>query len=84
MAIASLPRVNAGIYADMLHRAAATLGGVSRLALRLEAPPEDVRKWIAGAEEPPLAAFLEALDVVAQGPYARGFRRLRVAAIRTG
>lgn len=83
MAIASLAGVNAGIYADMLHRAAATLGGVSRLARRLEAPPEVVRKWIAGAEEAPLAAFLEALDVVAQGPYAKG-RPLRVAAIRTG
>ena len=84
MAIASLPRVNAGIYADMLYRAAGTLGGVTRLALRLEAPPEVVRRWIAGAEEPPLAAFLEALDVVAQGPYAHGLRPIRVAAIRTG
>ena len=75
--------MNAGIYADMLHRAAATLGGVSRLAVHLAAPPEAVRKWIAGTEEPPLAAFLEALDVVAQGPYAKGRPPIRVAAIRT-
>lgn len=74
--------MSAAIYADILHRAAATLGGVSRLAARLDAPAEVVRKWIAGAEEAPLAAFLEALDVVAQGPYARGRRPIRVAAIR--
>ena len=80
MAIASSPHVHAGIYADMLQRAAATLGGVARLAMRLDAPPEAVRKWLAGEEEPPLAAFLEALDVVAQGPYASP---IRVAAIRT-
>ena len=83
MAIASWPRVNAGVYVDMLQRAAATLGGVARLAIRLDAPPDAVRKWLAGEEEPPLAAFLAALDVVAQGPYARARSPIRVAAIRT-
>lgn len=76
--------MNAGIYTDMLNRAAATLGSVARLAARLGARPDAVRKWMAGEEQPPLAAFLDALDVVAQGPYAEARPPIRVAAIRTG
>jgi hypothetical protein len=69
-------------YAQTLRRAALLLGGVKPLASRLSAPVEQVGKWIAGVDEAPLKAFLQSLDIVSEGPYARSKRPVRVAAIR--
>ena len=41
---------------------------------------EELHAWVAGSSAPPLAAFLEALDVIAAGPYTRR-RRRRVAVL---
>jgi hypothetical protein len=69
-------------YAQTLRRAALLVGGVKPLAARLSAPVEQVRNWLTGVDEAPLEAFLQSLDIVAEGPYARSKRPVRVAAIR--
>ena len=69
-------------YANALRAAASTLGGASRLAAYLGVSPQRVQAWLTGRETPPLQAFLGALDVIADGPFARQHRRVRVAVIR--
>jgi hypothetical protein len=66
-------------YANALREAASTLGGAGRLAAYLRVSPQTVQAWLAGREAPPLAAFLNALDVIADGPFAPQPRQLRVA-----
>lgn len=70
------------LYAETLRRAAWALGGATRLAAYLGVEAQEVEHWLTGAELPPLPAFLTALDVIADGPYARSRRRIRVAAIK--
>lgn len=71
------------IYVRTLSCALETLGGKSRLAKRLDISPDQLSAWLAGQEVPPLQVFLDALDIVADGPYARiGRRGIRVAALR--
>ena len=71
------------IYVRTLACAVQTLRGRSRLAKRLDISPGKLSAWLAGTEAPPLQAFLDALDIVADGPYARiGRRRIRVAVLR--
>ena len=55
-------------YRDTLNRAAQTLGGAARLAAFLDVPREQLAAWLSGEEAPPLEAFLQSLDVVADGP----------------
>ena len=69
-------------YAQALWQAEVTLGGRAHLAAFLHVPPEKIAAWLAGAEMPPLEVFLEALGVIADGPYAAVDRPLRVAVIR--
>jgi DNA-binding transcriptional regulator YiaG len=68
-------------YADALRAAANTLGSTARLAAYLEVSPETVQAWLAGHEAPPLQAFLNALDVIADGPFAPQHRHVRVAVL---
>jgi hypothetical protein len=68
-------------YANVLRTAADAVGGVTRLALVLRAPRHEVERWVEGAEEAPLEAFLASLDLVAAGPFVRETRGVRVAAI---
>jgi hypothetical protein len=70
------------IYARALSRAAVALGGRTQLAEFLHVPEATVDAWLDGEKVPPLEAFLESLDVIADGPYAPRGRRIRVAAIR--
>ncbi len=70
------------LYARALSHAAVTLGGRARLAAFLRVPEQTVDDWLDGEQVPPLDAFLDSLDVIADGPYARGERAIRVAAIR--
>jgi len=69
-------------YADALKTAIATVGGEKELAERLGVQANELHAWVEGASTPPLAAFLEALDVIAAGPYSRPRRRPRVAVLR--
>jgi hypothetical protein len=64
-------------YAETLTCAAATIGGPARLAEFLDVPRSALARWLAGEEEPPHQVFLDALDVIADGPYASPERRRR-------
>ena len=71
------------LYARVLSRAAVALGGRPRLAAFLRVPEATLDAWLDGEEAAPLDAFLDSLDVIADGPYAGRVRRIRVAAIRS-
>lgn len=68
--------------ADILKAAAETLGGDAHLATFLGVPVQELRLWLTGERVPSLPAFLEALDLVSDGPYGPRKRRIRVAVIR--
>jgi hypothetical protein len=71
------------VYTETLACAAATIGGASRLAQFLKVPHGRLARWLAGEEAPPQEVFLDALDVIADGPYASPERRRpRVAVLR--
>ena len=59
-------------YAEALRAAVDTLGGEKALADRLGVDAKDLHAWVEGRAAPPLGAFLEALDVIAAGPYWGG------------
>lgn len=70
-------------YTETLACAAATIGGAARLAEFLDVPRSAVLRWLAGEEAPPHQVFLDALDVISDGPYASPERRRpRVAVIK--
>ena len=71
-----------GLYARALTHAVVAMGGRPQLAAFLRVTEGKLDAWLAGEEIPPLDAFLDSLDVIADGPYARGVRPIRVAAIR--
>ena len=62
-------------YTETLACAAATIGGQGRLAQFLDVPRSALVRWLAGEEAPPDQVFLDALDVIADGPYASPARR---------
>jgi hypothetical protein len=62
-------------YTETLQCAAATIGGPARLAKFLNVPRNTLQRWLAGEEAPPDQVFLDALDVIADGPYADPERR---------
>ena len=62
-------------YTETLSFAAATIGGMDRLAQFLRVPRQRLASWLAGEEAPPNEVFLDALDVSADGPYASPERR---------
>jgi hypothetical protein len=69
-------------YTETLHFAAATIGGSARLAQFLQVPRASLLRWLAGEEAPPDQVFLDALDVIADGPYADpARRRIRVSVL---
>jgi hypothetical protein len=69
-------------YTETLYCAAATIGGTDRLAKFLNVPRARLFRWLAGEEALPNEVFLDALDVIADGPYASPERRRpRVAAL---
>jgi hypothetical protein len=69
-------------YTETLSFAAATIGGPARLAQFLNVSRARVMCWLAGEEAPPHEVFLDALDVIADGPYASPERRrARVAVL---
>ena len=69
-------------YTETLAFAAATIGGPQRLADFLNVPRARLVRWLAGEESPPNEVFMDALDVIADGPYATPERRrVRVAVV---
>ena len=64
-----------------LRTAALALGGAPGLAARLGVGAHEVQAWLEGDAEPPLEAVLAALDIIADGPYRRPRRRIRVAVL---
>ena len=73
------------VYTETLGCAAATIGGARRLAEFLNVPHGRLARWLAGEEPPPQEVFLDALDVIADGPYASPERRQpRVAVLHPG
>ena len=62
-------------YTETLACAAATIGGPARLARFLNVSKSRLMSWLAGEEAPPNEVFLDALDVIADGPYASLERR---------
>ena len=72
-------------YTETLACAAATIGGPTRLAQFLNVSRSRVMSWLACEETPPSQVFLDALDVIADGPYASPERRrARVAVLERG
>jgi hypothetical protein len=70
------------VYTETLACAAVTIGGAARLAEFLRVPRGRLARWLAGEEPPPQEVFLDALDVIADGPYASPERRrARVAVL---
>jgi hypothetical protein len=55
------------VYARTLHRACEVLGGLDALSRHLGVPAATLTRWIGGTEQPPLDAFLAAVDVVLLG-----------------
>ena len=58
-----------GARIETLQHALKSAGSLSRLAKLLDVKPERLRRWAVGEEAIPLETFLEALDVLARGPY---------------
>ena len=64
---ASAHRSVAEYYARTLRQAAEVAGGEAELAVALNVPPEKLRRWLEGAESPPMEVHLAALDLVTRG-----------------
>jgi hypothetical protein len=58
------PPEHASAYARALHRACLIAGGIGPLARHLEVSEADLRRWMAGEEEPPEPIFLAAVEVI--------------------
>jgi len=52
------------LFERTLKRALEIVGDEQRLARRLRVPQSDLNAWLRGAEKPPTAAFLTAVDIV--------------------
>ena len=55
------------VYVSTLRQAGVILGGERELARHLRVPLEDLKRWLAGKEDPPRPVFLRAVDVVLEG-----------------
>jgi len=54
-----------------MHRAVEALGDIERLAHALGASVAEIEAWVAGLADPPPAAFLKAIDIVASAGLPR-------------
>jgi len=52
------------VYSRTLQKAAEAAGGPKKLARVLRVPLADLENWIADKDEPPMAVFLKAVDLV--------------------
>lgn len=66
------PSRAADYYTGTLRQAAEVVDGEANLATALNVAPEDLHRWLAGEEPPPIQVHLAALDLVTRGaPHAR-------------
>ncbi|HEV8109675.1 MAG TPA: hypothetical protein VGP97_19350 [Burkholderiales bacterium] len=56
--------MSVSVYSRTLQKAAEGAGGAKRLARLLRVPLADLEKWMADKDEPPMAVFLKAVDLV--------------------
>lgn len=54
------------LHSNALRRAAEILGGVPQLADHVHASPEEVDAWINEISPPPMNAFFDAVEILAQ------------------
>jgi hypothetical protein len=54
----------ASVYSRTLQKATELAGGQKKLARLLRVPQADLELWIADKDEPPMAIFLRAVDLV--------------------
>jgi hypothetical protein len=54
---------------DVIRYAIDAVGGLHRFASLVDVKPERLSRWAEGGEPIPLDVFLDALDVIARGPY---------------
>ena len=52
------------VYSRTLQKASDAAGGPKKLARVLRVPLADLEKWLADKDEPPMAVFLKAVDLV--------------------
>ena len=52
------------VYSRTLQKAAESAGGQKKLARLLRVPLGELEKWIGDKDEPPMAVFLKAVDLV--------------------
>jgi hypothetical protein len=57
-------RMPASVYSRTLQKASELSGGQKKLARLLRVPQSDLENWIADKDEPPMAIFLRAVDLV--------------------
>ena len=67
-----LPKSRVTVYARTLHRACELLGGLDALSRHLGVPAATIARWIGGAEQPPIDAFLAAVDIVLLAAHTGG------------
>jgi hypothetical protein len=60
------------VYSRTLQKAAEAAGGQKKLARVLRVPLMELEKWIADKDEPPMAVFLKAVDLVLDGTASSG------------
>ena len=58
------PPPTATVYSRALHRACLIMGGIEKLAERLQVPVEDVRRWMTTDEAPPEVVFLQCVEII--------------------
>ena len=66
---ATKPCVSRPISVDTLKHAVETAGSVDGLARRLAVPGTQVKRWMVGLDPVPLEVFMQALDLIAAGPF---------------
>lgn len=52
------------VYTETLRRAARAIGGEAQLARALKVPAPQARRWVAGHEQPSVAIYHKALDLL--------------------
>lgn len=62
---------------EALQHALRSAGTDDRLATLLDVKPQRLRCWLSGEERVPLEIFLDALDLIARGPYEPGSNEKR-------
>ena len=58
------PPQHSTVQARALHKACLIVGGIHQLSARLEAPKENLERWMRGEGEPPQVVFYAALEII--------------------